>query len=75
MLLSGSTAIVTGAASGIGRSIALTFADHGANVVIADLQRTPKGDSASTPTHEIINQETDMSAEFVECDVCSLEDI
>ena len=75
MLLSGSTAIVTGAASGIGRSIALTFADHGANVVVADLQRTPKEDSASTPTHEIINQETDISAEFVECDVRSIDDI
>jgi NAD(P)-dependent dehydrogenase (short-subunit alcohol dehydrogenase family) len=35
--LKGKVAIVTGAAMGIGRQIALTFAEEGANVVIADL--------------------------------------
>lgn len=35
-LLAGDTAIVTGAASGIGRAIAARFADEDANVVIAD---------------------------------------
>lgn len=34
---SGRTVIVTGGASGIGRMIALTFAGHGANIVIADI--------------------------------------
>jgi 3-oxoacyl-[acyl-carrier protein] reductase len=33
---SGQTVIVTGGASGIGRLIALTFASHGANLLIAD---------------------------------------
>ena len=37
MKLQGKTAIVTGAASGIGKEIALTFAREGANVAIADL--------------------------------------
>ena len=37
MKLQGKTAIVTGAASGIGREIALEFAREGANVAIADL--------------------------------------
>lgn len=37
MRLDGKTAIVTGAASGIGKRIAEVFADHGANVAIADL--------------------------------------
>ena len=37
MLLKDKTAIVTGAASGIGREIALTFAREGARVCIADL--------------------------------------
>ncbi len=36
-LLEGKTAIVTGAARGIGRAIALTFGKHGANVAFTDL--------------------------------------
>jgi 3-oxoacyl-[acyl-carrier protein] reductase len=35
--LKGKTAIVTGAASNIGRVIALTLAQEGANVAIADI--------------------------------------
>lgn len=35
--LKGKTAIVTGAASGIGRSIAFLFAEQGASVVVADI--------------------------------------
>jgi 3-hydroxybutyrate dehydrogenase len=40
MKLNGKTAIVTGAASGIGKHIALAFAREGARVAIADLNRT-----------------------------------
>jgi 3-hydroxybutyrate dehydrogenase len=39
MKLEGKSAIVTGAASGLGREIALTFAREGAKVAIADLDR------------------------------------
>lgn len=39
MDLSGKTAIVTGAASGIGLGIATAFAESGANVVMADIQK------------------------------------
>jgi 3-hydroxybutyrate dehydrogenase len=40
MKLDGKVAIVTGAASGIGRAIALRYAAEGARVVVADVQET-----------------------------------
>ena len=45
----GRTVVVTGGASGIGRTIALTFAAHGAQVVIADLN----GDGAEAVAAQI----------------------
>src|SRR5271165_2669991 len=39
MRLKDKVAVVTGAASGIGKEIACTFSRHGATVVIADLDR------------------------------------
>lgn len=75
MLLPDATAIVTGGASGIGRSIARTFAEHGADIVVADLQESPTNAEDGSPTHRLINQETESAARFVECDVSSPADI
>ena len=36
-LLEGKTAIITGAARGIGRAVAITFANHGANIAFTDM--------------------------------------
>jgi glucose 1-dehydrogenase len=47
-LLDGKIAIVTGAASGIGRAIAINFAAEGARVVLADITETPLEGGAST---------------------------
>lgn len=52
MKLKGKTAIITGAASGIGKEIAIRFAQEGANVAIADLNH----DSAKAAASEITNQ-------------------
>lgn len=66
-LLGGLTAVVTGAASGIGRAIALAYADHGADVVIADVQAEPR--EGGTPTQEQIRSEYGQESRFIECDV------
>nr|AAT96175.1 putative short-chain type regulator [Pseudomonas viridiflava] len=49
MLLQGKVAIITGAASerGIGRATAVTFAQHGARVVILDLDESAARDAAA----------------------------
>lgn len=60
------TVIVTGAASGIGRGIALAFGDAGATVIVADLHEVPK--DGGVPTHERISR-AGGEAEFVETDV------
>ncbi len=71
-LLAGKTAIVTGASSGIGRAIALTFAAEGAMVVIADLttQAVEGGDS----TVELIKR-AGGAAVFEKTDVGRWEDV
>jgi NAD(P)-dependent dehydrogenase (short-subunit alcohol dehydrogenase family) len=73
-LLEDRVAVVTGGSSGIGRGIAMDFADHGAKaVVIADIQEEPK--EGGPPTYEQIESETETSATFVECDVSKRADL
>lgn len=72
-LLRDRVAVVTGGSSGIGRGIALAYADHGADVVVADIREEPK--EGGPPTHEAIAAETDAAATFVACDVTELGDL
>ncbi|PRO65358.1 SDR family oxidoreductase [Alkalicoccus urumqiensis] len=65
MKLQGKTAVVTGAASGMGKATALLLASEGANVVSADIQQ----DGAEKTAEEIrsqggkaVGQQTDMSS-------------
>lgn len=70
----GETAIVTGGSSGIGREIALRFADAGATVLIGDVRVEPKDADETTPTHELI-EAAGGTAEYVETDVTDPEAI
>ncbi len=66
-------AVVTGGSSGIGRKIGLTLAEHGADVVIADLQSEPR--EGGDPTHERIESSFDAAGRYVECDVTAPSDL
>lgn len=64
------TAIVTGAAKGIGYGIALALAKDGANVVLADMDKTINEESAQK-----IEEETGSKCLPVQCDVSKKEDV
>jgi len=66
--LSDTTAVITGASSGIGRSIALRFAEEGATVVVADVRSEPR--EGGTPTHELLSDGV-----FIETDVSDIEQL
>lgn len=66
------TIVVTGGSAGIGRATSLKAADHGANVVVADLQEDPRGDGRTT-VEEV--RERGQRSEFVEADVTNLDDM
>jgi glucose 1-dehydrogenase len=71
-LLAGKTAVVTGASSGIGRAIAVSFASEGANVIIADIDPQPL--EGGDRTVDIINK-SGGKAFFERIDVVRWEDI
>lgn len=63
LLLQDKVGVITGASSGIGRSAAQVFADHGARLVLADVDEAGGADTA----HRIV--EAGGSAVFVRADV------
>ena len=68
MRLDGKVAIITGAASGLGRASAQLFAEHGASVVIADR------DTAGGQETVAQIRDTGGQAEFIETDVAVADD-
>src|SRR5215472_13271127 len=71
-LLAGKIAVVTGASSGIGRAIAISFAAEGASVVIADM--TEPSVEGGEPTLEIIRRSSG-TASFHKTDVGRWEEV
>lgn len=67
--LDGKVALVTGAASGIGRAIALTFAREGAKLVIADMNV----DGGQQTVH--MTTENGGDATFVQVDVSNTTEV
>ena len=67
--LAGKIAIVTGAASGIGRASAIRFAREGATVVIADIN-----ESGGERSADLIRQEGG-AASFIHCDVSDSKNV
>jgi NAD(P)-dependent dehydrogenase (short-subunit alcohol dehydrogenase family) len=67
--LSGRTAVVTGGASGLGRAIALRFADEGAFVVVGDLRPDPR--EGGSPTEELLGDH----GLFLEADASRWDDL
>ncbi len=64
--LTGRVAIVTGAANGLGREIALAFADNGGHLVLADIDEDGLGEVAgllSDAPGQVLVVPTDVSAE------------
>lgn len=64
--ITGKVAIVTGGAQGLGKEMAMTLAEHGANVVIFDLEGQTQ---LLTQTVEEIRRKTGRRAEGVFCDI------
>lgn len=63
------TAIITGASSGLGRAIALRYAQEGAKVVCADLTPTARSqEEAQITTHDLIVNNGGQAI-FVQTDV------
>ncbi|MGO9453924.1 MAG: SDR family oxidoreductase [Candidatus Binataceae bacterium] len=67
-LLSGKVAIITGAASGIGRAAALVFAREGSRVIVADVS-----EEGGAQTVRMIREQGGI-AQFAACDVARASD-
>ncbi|WP_265110737.1 SDR family NAD(P)-dependent oxidoreductase [Halosolutus halophilus] len=78
--LTGRTALITGAASGIGRGIATTLAEAGTDIVVADVRREPKRgkyyqSDLETPTDALVEEAHGVESLYVETDIGTESDV
>ena len=75
MRLQGRVVVVTGAATGIGRGIAIRFAREGATVVVSDIHPEPLvGKKGEPPTVELIVQDGGL-AHYASADISRAEQV
>jgi NAD(P)-dependent dehydrogenase (short-subunit alcohol dehydrogenase family) len=70
----GTTVIVTGGSSGIGRAVARRFGAAGATVINSDVRRDPKDPDQERPTDELVD-DLGGTGQYVETDVAAVEEI
>src|SRR5712672_2998440 len=68
-LLTGKSALITGAASGIGRAAALVFAREGARLIVADMAEERGAETVR------MARENGADAHFFKCDVSRSADV
>lgn len=72
-MLKDKIAIVTGGSSGNGRAIAEKFVAHGAKVVVADLNETPREGGETTVA--MLDKKHPGQSKFVKCDVSKVSEL
>lgn len=73
--LEGRTVVITGGSTGIGRAIAIRFADEGAAVLVSDITETPEWDAADARPTAAVIEDRGGRAWYAEADVSKAAEV